>query len=195
MTAESQFDQLLRFFKALSEPSRLKIVGILARGPSTVEELARQLHLSDSTVSHHLSRLSAAGLVRARAEGYYSVYALETEVLTSSAKALLREAEKPRAALEQTLDQFDRKVLETFTDAEGRIKTFPVQEKKFLVLIRHVLKAFDQGVRYPEKRVNDILANFSEDTARLRRALVDYRFMRREGGGGKYWRIDGEQPE
>ena len=65
-----------------------------------------------------------------------------------------------------------------------------MQEKKFLVLLRHVLKAFDPGVRYPEKRVNQILANFNEDTARLRRSLVEHRFMAREGGGGKYWRID-----
>ena len=193
MTAEAQLDQLLGFFKALAEPSRLKIVGILARGPSTVEGIARQLGLSDSTVSHHLSRLARAGLVRARAEGYYSVYALEMQALRTSAKVLLRETEKPKAPREGTLDQFDRKVLDAFTDADGRITAFPVQEKKFLVLVRHVLKAFDHGVRYPEKRVNEILSDFNEDTARLRRALVEYRFMRREGGGGKYWRIDGGQ--
>ncbi|MBP1679541.1 MAG: transcriptional regulator, partial [Bacteroidetes bacterium] len=49
---------------------------------------------------------------------------------------------------------------------------------------------FEPGVRYTEKRVNQILANYNEDTARLRRALVDHKFMAREGGGGKYWRID-----
>ena len=31
---------------------------------------------------------------------------------------------------------------------------------------------------------------FGEDTARLRRSLVDYRFMGREGGGGEYWRLE-----
>jgi biotin operon repressor len=194
MTAEAQFDQLLKFFKALAEPRRLRIVGLLARGPSTVEELARQLGLSASTVSHHLARLASAGLVHARAEGYYSVYALEVEALNASAKALLREAEKPKAALQEVHDAFDRKVLEAFTDHAGRITAFPVQERKFLVLLRHVLKAFDHGVRYPEKRVNEILSRYNEDTARLRRALVEHRFMRREGGGGKYWRIDREGP-
>jgi hypothetical protein len=38
--------------------------------------------------------------------------------------------------------------------------------------------------------VNEILSKFSDDTARLRRWLVEYRYMAREGGGGKYWRID-----
>jgi hypothetical protein len=146
--------------------------------------------VSASTASHHLSRLADAGLATARAQSYYSVYTLETEVLTSMARALLRQAEQPRQRGEEDLAAYDRKVLATFTTPEGRIKAFPVQQKKFLVLVRQVLKAFEPGVRYTEKRVNQILANYNEDTARLRRALVDHGYMAREGGGGKYWRID-----
>ncbi len=193
MGTEQHFEHLLQFFKVLGEPNRLRIVGILAQRPHTVEQLAGVLGIGVSTISHHLSRLSSAGLVSARAEGYYSVYSLKTEILTSMARTLLQEVEAPRSrGGEENLDAFDRKVLETFTTSEGRIKNFPVQEKKFLVLVRHVLNAFEPGVRYTEKKVNQILANFNEDTARLRRALVDYRFMAREGGGGKYWRIDDE---
>jgi len=59
-----------------------------------------------------------------------------------------------------------------------------------LVLVRYVLREFEPGVRYTEKRVNQILSRFSKDTALLRRTLVDYGYMAREGGGGKYWRID-----
>ncbi len=191
MGNEQHFEHLLQFFKVLGEPNRLRIVGLLAHRPHTVEQLAHSLGIGGSTISHHLSRLSAAGLVSARAEGYYSVYSLKTEILTSMARALLQEVDMPRSPEEANLELFDRKVLETFTTPEGRIKTFPVQEKKFLVLVRHVLKAFEPGVRYTEKKVNQILANFNEDTAKLRRALVDYRLMAREGGGGKYWRIDG----
>lgn len=190
MIPNHHFDSLLRFFKVLGEPNRLKIVGLLAQRPHTVEQLAGLLGVGVSTVSHHLSLLADAGLVTARAESYYSLYSLRTEVLTSMAKTLLKQAEEPRQSSEEDLDAFDRKVLATFTTAEGRIKAFPVQEKKFLVLVRHVVKAFEPGVRYTERRVNQILSNYNEDTARLRRALVDYRFMAREGGGGKYWRID-----
>ena len=193
MDSAEQLAHLVRFFKVLGEPNRLKIVGILAQKPMTVEQLAETVGIGVSTVSHHLSRLSDAGLVSARARGHYSVYSLKTEVLTSMAQALLKQAESPRADLTETVDAFDKKVLETFTTPDGRITSFPVQEKKFLVLVRHVLKAFEPGVRYPEKRVNQILANYNEDTARLRRALVDHRFMQREGGGGKYWRIDEEK--
>jgi biotin operon repressor len=187
---EQRLDHLLRFFKVLGEPHRLRIVGLLAQKPHTVEQLAGALSLGVSTVSHHLSRLTDAGLVTARAEGYYSIYSLKTDMLTSLAQTLLKEVEAPHFAEKSVTNDFDRKVLETFTSPDGRIKSFPVQEKKFLVLLRHVVKAFEFGIRYPEKRVNQILANFNGDTAKLRRALVDYGFMAREGGGGKYWRLE-----
>ena len=190
MHQEQQFDQFVRFFKVLGEPKRLRIVGLLADKPRTVEQLGALLGLGVSTVSHHLSRLADAGLVSARSESYYSVYMLRTEVLTSMAKELLRQTEQQRPVLESTLSDADRKVLATFTASDGRIMAFPVGEKRFQVLLRHVLKAFEPGVRYTEKRVNQILSNFHEDTARLRRGLIDHRLMAREGGGGKYWRID-----
>jgi len=190
MVSDDHFDSLVRFFKLLGEPSRLKIVGLLAKQPHSVEQLAGELGISVSTVSHHLSRLADAGLVSARAESYYSIYSLRTEVLNAMARTLLRETERPQQIHDEDLDSYGQKVLGTFTTPDGRIKAFPVQEKKFLVLLRHVLKAFEPGVRYTEKRVNQILAEFNEDTARIRRALVDHHFMAREGGGGKYWRID-----
>ena len=147
--------------------------------------------ISVSTVSHHLARLARAGLVAARSESYYNLYSLQTEVLSKLAKQLLAQAAPARPAAEQELADFDRKVLATFTAPDGRITAFPTQEKKVRVLLRHVLPAFSHGVRYPEKRVNEMLAKYSEDTARLRRWLVDFGYMKREGGGGKYWRVDG----
>jgi len=56
-------EELLNFFKALADANRLKIVGLLAQKPHTVEELAALLDIKPSTVSHHLARLSDAGLV------------------------------------------------------------------------------------------------------------------------------------
>ncbi len=192
MDSESQTAQLVRFFKTLGEPNRLKMVGLLAQRAYSVEQLGTALGLGVSTVSHHLGRLTEAGLVTSRSESYYNLYSLKTEVLGEMAKALLAQAEPARPAGEQELSAFDRKVLATFTTTDGRIKGFPMQEKKFRVLLRHVLPAFSHGVRYTEKRVNEILARYSEDTARLRRWLVDFGYMKREGGGGKYWRADNE---
>lgn len=186
---ENQVDELVRFFKTLAEPNRLRIIGLLAQKPRSVEQLASTLRVGESTVSHHLSRLGQAGLVSARAEGYYSIYSLHTGALAGMAKRILHEETLPGLAAGMDVDSYDRKVLATFSDANGRIKAFPVKEKKFLVILRHILEEFEPGVKYPEKRVNQILSRYSADTATLRRSLVKHEFMAREEGGGNYWRV------
>jgi predicted transcriptional regulator len=189
---ERAVEDLLAFFRALADPSRLKIVGLLAQQPYPVEQLSAILGLGESTVSHHLSRLSEAGLVNARAEGHYSVYSLLPDTLSDMARRLLRT--ERLADLAEGIDRgsFDRKVLATFTGPDGRFTAFPTQEKKFLVLLRHVLRDFEPGVRYSERKVNTILSRYSDDTARLRRSLVEYGFMDREGGGRDYWRKEAQ---
>lgn len=188
MTPVDSTTEFLPLFKALADKTRLGIIGLLAQRPHPVEELAGALKKGASTISHHLSVLAEAGLVSARVEGYYNVYALHTDPLLTMSRELLKR-QKSASRAEVDGDAFEKKVLGTFLLADGRIKAFPVQEKKYLVLVRHVLREFQPGIRYTEKRVNQILARFNEDTARLRRSLVEYRYMAREGGGGKYWRI------
>jgi predicted transcriptional regulator len=178
---------LLEFFKALSDANRLKIVGLLAQKAYTVEALAAQLGLSASTTSHHLSRLARAGLVSARADGHYYIYSLHLDALQTLAQRLLATEELPRLAAGADVDAYDRKVMDAFVDADGRIKALPAQEKKFQVLLRYVIKSFEPGVRYTEKQVNEILARFNEDTASLRRGLIEYNLMEREPCGSAYW--------
>ena len=194
MSQEENIAQLLDFFKALSDENRLKIIGLLAQQEFSVQNLAQTLNLGVSTTSHHLARLAKAGLVSARVDGHYYIYSLNTEVLRQMSQTLLHEDALPKLAQDVGEDAFERKVLATFTDAEGRITNFPAQDKKYRVLLRYVLGAFNLGERYSEKEVNEILSRFHEDTALLRRNLVDYGLMARQGGGREYWRVEGEQP-
>jgi len=184
---EETVAELLKFFKALADANRLKIIGLLAQGEYTVEQMAEMLSLRPSTVSHHLSKLSRAGLVSARSESYYNIYRLEPSVLECMSQRLLAREIMPAVTADVDMDAYDRKVLNTFCDTEGRILQFPAQRKKFEVLLRHVVRAFKPGVRYGEKQVNEMLSAYSEDTATLRRGLVEHRMMAREGGGGEYW--------
>ena len=186
---DARNDDMLAVLKALAEPNRLRIVGLLANKPYSVEDLARELRLGMSTVSHHLSRLARANLVGARAQGYYSIYSLRPEVLSTVAKDLLHRERTASPFVATVGDRFEKQVLSTFTSVDGRIIGFPAQEKKYLVLLRYVVREFQPGTKYTEKKVNQILGRFNEDTARLRRSLVDFGLMSREGGGGKYWRI------
>ncbi|MBB6097298.1 hypothetical protein HNR42_000712 [Deinobacterium chartae] len=178
---------LLEVLKALADPGRLRIIGLLAHGPSSVEGLAAELELSLSTTSHHLSRLSGAGLVEARARGHYSMYSLVPGPLEDAARRLLDPGSLAHVRRESDQDLFERKVLERFTDAAGRITAFPRPRRKFLVLLRHVQKAFEPGRRYSEREVNDTLLRFNDDTATLRRGLIEHGLMLRAGGGGDYW--------
>jgi predicted transcriptional regulator len=188
MTEDQILQELLAFFKALSDANRLKIIGLLAREEANVEQIASALGISVSTTSHHLARLAELGLVSARVEGHYYFYSLQTDVLRSMSEKLLKTEDLSRLSdTPVDSDNYDRKVLATFVDGEGRIKAFPVQEKKFQAILRHVLKAFEPNRRYPEKEVNEILARFHDDTATLRRGLVEYHLMERAGGGGEYW--------
>ena len=50
-------------FKALSDPSRRKILQLLAEGDMTAGEIAACFSMTKPSVSHHLNTLKAAGLI------------------------------------------------------------------------------------------------------------------------------------
>jgi hypothetical protein len=187
MTSDPERDLLLRFFKALADENRLKIVGLLADRPLAVEELADHLGLESPTVSHHLKALARAELVSSRGRSHQRVYELDLDRLHATARRLLSDDTLPGLREGTAADAYERKVLGTFVE-EGRIRAFPSQRKKQRVLLRWAVQRFEPGRRYAEREVNDILAELHEDTARLRRAFVDEGLMEREGGGGAYWR-------
>ncbi len=183
-----QNTELVIFFKALADANRLKILGLLAQRPYSGEELAALLDLKPSTVSHHLSKLAEAGLVSARAEGYYSVYELDRKALEATTRDLFSGERIAAAAADVDAEAYDRKIIADYTRPDGSLKTIPAQHKKLEAILRHLVEAFEPGKRYSEREVNEILGRFHADTATLRRELVGYRLMEREGGGEEYWR-------
>ena len=181
-------DELVTFFKAFADANRLKIVGLLAQQPYSVEELAALLNLKPSTVSHHLARLAQIGLVSAKTESYYNVYQLDEKALQSKSRDLFSQENLAASVVDVNADAYDNKVVKDYIRKDGSLKTIPAQRKKLEAVLRHVVKAFKVGKRYSEKQVNEILSGYHEDTASLRRELVGYGLMKREGGGGEYWR-------
>jgi DNA-binding transcriptional ArsR family regulator len=186
----TETNELLTYLKALADANRLKIVGLLAKQPYTVEQLSAILNLGASTVSHHLSKLSEAKLVSATAQSYYNFYRLETQRYEEMARQLLEMEALPVAITAASEETPEQKVVRNFLTPDGRLKTIPAQQKKLLIVLRHIVQAFEPGKRYSEKQVNEILSRYHPDTASLRRELVGSRLMDREGGGGEYWRIE-----
>jgi predicted transcriptional regulator len=185
---DEQTARLLSFFSAMSDANRLKIVGLLAQDDFSVEELAEMLQLRASTVSHHLSKLSKAGLVSARAESYYNVYHLNTNMLETMAKSILAQDTLPQVVADVDMDAYDRKVIENFSYPDGRLKTIPAQRKKLEAVLKHLVQNFETNVKYSEKQVNETLSRFYDDTASLRRELIAFKYMAREADGSVYWR-------
>jgi DNA-binding transcriptional ArsR family regulator len=181
--------ELLGTLKALSDASRLRIVGLLAGRPHAVEELAAALDLSAGTVVHHLKRLRAAGLVDARPSHPYVEYSLKLDALQRLGRQLddLEHAGEDDAASlpgpdGESLPAYDAKVLRAFV-AEGRLTSIPAQEKKRDVVLRFLLdRCFGDDREYPEKEVNQLLALYHPDVASLRRYLVESAYMTRDRG-------------
>ena len=173
--------------KALSDASRLRIVGLLASGrPMSVAQLSAELRLTPGTVVHHLKRLAAAGLVTAQPRPPYVDYSLRLERLGQIGAELDKLSrsqsgdDAPRADAPDWADAEQSKVLRSFFEGE-RLMSIPSQHAKRLVILRHLAEtAFEPEVRYPEKEVNMRLALRHADTASLRRYLVDEGFMTRE---------------
>jgi len=183
-------EELVSFFKALADPSRLKIVGLLAQQPYSVEEIATLVGLKPSTVSHHLAKLSKVGLVHARTESYYNVYQLDKDALDEKARSLFTNDDLNASIADVNLSAYDQKIVADYTRKDGSLKTIPAQKKKLEAVLRYVVEGFEKGKRYSEKRVNEILKGYHADTATLRRELVGFGLMQREGGGGEYWRVE-----
>jgi DNA-binding transcriptional ArsR family regulator len=68
-------------FQAIADPTRRRILALLAGGELPVNALAGQFHTSVSAVSQHLRVLRDAGLVRVRQAGRERLYRLDADPL------------------------------------------------------------------------------------------------------------------
>ena len=166
---------------ALAEETRLRAFAAVLLGAAATSEVARQAGLADREALRALTTLQAAGLV----DHEDTRWVARPERLREAARA----AAAPRASVDHgTADERVSSVLRTFLP-HGRIETMPAVRWKRLVVLDHVARAFEPGMRYPEADVNAMLAAFFDDYAALRRYLVDEGFLAR--ADGTYWRTGG----
>ena len=187
MNDENRTNELLNFFKALSDVNRLKIVGLLSEQELSVEQIAEMLGLRSSTISHHLSALVKAGLVSARSESYYNLYRFEAKQLEEMSQRLLRRDTLHSITADVDMDAYDKKVIQNYSNPDGSLKSLPTQRKKMVVILNYIAESFEVDRKYTEKEVNEILERFHEDYASLRRDLVDIAKLGRDKNGSEYW--------
>lgn len=76
-------------FKAISDPTRRKVLKLLQGGSKTAGELAEGFEITKGSLSHHFNVLKAADLVRCERRGQQMVYSLNTTVFEDVATLLL----------------------------------------------------------------------------------------------------------
>lgn len=173
MTPAARQAALLQLSKVLLDEDRLKILGLLAQHPTSVESLNKQLVISKLQL--HLAKLEEVGLVEKRTAAAGICYQLDSKQLLRLKKELFaREPEQVgQSAAEKDLAKFIK---------QERIVQLPIQPAKVRLVLEWLATKFQPGVTYPEKAVNELLQGHAIDHVTLRRLLIDHQLLVRQAG-------------
>jgi ArsR family transcriptional regulator len=89
--APARAEQLARVFKALGDPTRVRLLSLIAAREgreACICDLIPAVGLSQPTVSHHMKQLVDAGLVTREQRGRWAFYALVEDQLVALSEAL-----------------------------------------------------------------------------------------------------------
>ena len=90
---------LAEIFRVLGDPTRVRILDVLSQSERCVGELATELRMTESAISHQLRLLRNARIVRSRRDGRMIIYALDDRhVLTLFRQGLRHVQEGGRPA-------------------------------------------------------------------------------------------------
>ena len=178
-------NEMLDFLKALSSADRLRIIGLLVQRHASRAEISTRLNLQMREVFDHLEFLEQVGVISQKDD----LYELDSDKLSTLARDQLAQ-ERQAYVPTPELDDKSKKVLKAYLNPDGSLKQIPNQPAKLQVILNYLVQAFAPQTDYTEKEVNNILRRFNEDTAGLRRALVDFGLLAREGDGSRYWRVE-----
>jgi biotin operon repressor len=181
----------LQLIKGLADESRLRILALLRKQAYCVEDLAELTSLAESTVSAHLKKLQAAGLVYPVKQQYYNVYHLKSELLQTRLEELIPGPDsQPKDARAILRD----KVLKAYFK-DGICVRLPVQNKKRWIVYQEVIRRFEPQRDYTEPEINELIKSIHADYCLIRRELVDEGVLAREHGiyrlVDRYWEKPG----
>ena len=179
-----QLDKIVGYHKALADPTRVRMLVLLAAGESNGQALAERLGVTPATITHHAAKLREASLVNERREKNAIYFSLDEYFLRSNAGAVLKLIERAKEGGEDSMDERKARtkeaVLNNFFTAEGKLKHLPAQLKKKLIVLEHLASKLERGRAYEEKEINAFIRSFHEDFATIRREFIMHQFMFRE---------------
>lgn len=183
-----QLSRIVNFHKAVADPTRLRILVLLAQRSLHGQALAGKLGVSAPTITHHMAKLREAGLVREHRDRNTIYFTLDELQLQESAGAVLQlvaRADQGGSDMTSSRHDIERErtaVLRNFFTADGRLKHLPVQRKKKIIVLAHLLQGLEMGRKYPEREINEFILPFHEDYATIRREWIAHQFLYRQNG-------------
>lgn len=181
-----QLNRLINYHKALSDPTRIRILALLAQSPLHGQALAERLGMTPPTITHHMTKLREAGLIKERRDKNTIYFTLDEVTLKNDAQAtidVILKTERIMNEVDERMEPSEKeKVLNNFLTPDGRLKQIPVQCKKKLIVFEFLIKGLEIGRKYPEKEINEHIKQFHEDYATIRREFIINHYMCRENG-------------
>ncbi|RSK26713.1 DUF2087 domain-containing protein [Bacillus sp. HMF5848] len=177
-----QLNQLVNFHKTIGDPTRVRILVLLANGPLHGQALAGKLGLTPATVTHHISKLREIDVIHEKRVKNTIYFSINEAVLKRKSDALMKVVFKREEGESMQLEakQDKQTMLKNFLTKEGRLKNIPAQKKKKLIVLEFLAKGLVHGRKYSEAEINEYIKQYHEDFATLRRELIMNHFMFRE---------------
>lgn len=176
-------------FTGLSDIQR-ELLTLISQGLSD-KEVATELGVAQSTIRNHRYKLREK-------EKQAKLFLALMDLLSTNTnkrinkldKDIICDAHKTATTIDDRYNITDvekKQVIKTFIDETGALTSYPVKEKKKIIVLEEITKNFSKGKSYSEKEINVILKRIYEDYATIRRALIEYGFIERKNDGSSYW--------
>ena len=202
-SAPVRHSELRARLDALADETRMRILELLVQQDELhAQDIIAALDLSQSSVSRHLKQLVSMGyLYERRGEGANKTYRLSSIYFERTARAieqLVSAEDTQKRSMAEKHDETQPRALRRFLNGSGKLTMWPpAKQRDKLLILEYLASFFEQGHVYSEKEVNELLLLHStiKDSAALRRALYEYRFMNRTRDGSRYWLTGSEFSE
>lgn len=172
----------------LRDPAARRVFGAVVLGARTSSEILRASGLPAAEAAPAIGQLTRSGLLRSDGPGQLG---LDEDWLRQAAEeAAEQEAAAEEAAARRAAQEQPDPRLRGYIRFHELLALPDDSEAAFPVLAEVATATFTPGTPYPEKTVNDLLADWCQegqvDVVSLRRALVDARLLDRTSGEYRY---------
>ncbi len=154
-------------FKAIGDPTRSRILGIIQLQPATAKQIADKLKIAPGTIGHHLQVLEAAGLAQVVARRL--VHGIVAKYYTRTARIFVFDfphevGGNASFALDMLTSAREElaKTFEAEGDKEGTSCDLPFPQARYKTAFPHARMSPEHAEAY-SKRIFDIIGEFSNE--------------------------------